>query len=282
MEFTVSGSTLAALTAQLIFVTALPIGLLIWWQKRTHANIFPTVIGMLVFLVFVQILEQILHQAFLLSNNAIARSITANPWLYMLYGGLAAGLFEETGRFMAFQYVLRKHPQRETAISYGIGHGGYECLAVTGLTTLSYLILAMFLHTDMVPMMLEMFTAEEAALIEEVLAQVASFNPRDSLWALVERASAMLLHVSLSVLVFSAVHQPECGWRYLAAIVVHTIANLPAGAYQAGLLAGTGGLVAAELLVLAAALLAGWYARRIWRQLPVTENTPKFPDLPMR
>ena len=34
MDLTVSGSTLAALAAQLIFVTALPVGLLIWWQKQ--------------------------------------------------------------------------------------------------------------------------------------------------------------------------------------------------------------------------------------------------------
>ena len=84
-----------------------------------------------------QLLEQVLHYAFLISDNAVSRAIAANPGLYVLYAGLAAGLFEETGRFMAFKYLLRRSGGRETAVSYGLGHGGYECLAVSGAAALS-------------------------------------------------------------------------------------------------------------------------------------------------
>ena len=54
--------------------------------------------------------------------------------LYALYGGLAAGLFEETGRLLAFRFILKPHTARITALSYGIGHGGIEAFWVMGLS----------------------------------------------------------------------------------------------------------------------------------------------------
>ena len=111
----VPASVIAALAGQLLFVTALPIVLLVWWRRHSRASLTPAVIGMLAFLVFAQLLEQVLHYAFLISDNAVSRAIAANPGLYVLYAGLAAGLFEETGRFMAFKYLLRRSGGRETA-----------------------------------------------------------------------------------------------------------------------------------------------------------------------
>ena len=44
-----------------------------------------------------------------------------------------AALFEETGRYIAFRIFLKNHTERETAVSYGLGHGGIECIIVLGL-----------------------------------------------------------------------------------------------------------------------------------------------------
>ena len=75
----VPGSVIAALAGQLLFVTALPIVLLVWWRRRSRASLTPAVIGMVAFLVFAQLLEQVLHYAFLISDNAVSRAIAANP-----------------------------------------------------------------------------------------------------------------------------------------------------------------------------------------------------------
>lgn len=274
----VPSSVIAALAGQLLFVTALPIVLLVWWRRRSRASLTPAVIGMVAFLVFAQLLEQVLHYAFLISDNAVSRAIAANPGLYVLYAGLAAGLFEETGRFMAFKYLLRRSGGRETAVSYGLGHGGYECLAVSGAAALSCLLLALLINSGLVPTLLDLFTGDEAALVTQALEQVASITPTECLWGAVERAIALLLQVSLSVLVFASVWQPERGWLYLAAICLHALADFPAAAYQAGLLAGPGGLVAAELGTLVVAVLSAWQARRLWAQLPRAEQLQKNPD----
>jgi uncharacterized membrane protein YhfC len=52
----------------------------------------------------------------------------SHTWLYAVLGALLAGLFEETGRFIAFKFLLKKRTDRKTAISYGIGHGGFEAI----------------------------------------------------------------------------------------------------------------------------------------------------------
>lgn len=57
-------------------------------------------------LLFAMVLEQIVHSIVLGSPAGIV--IRNHLWLYALYGSLMAGLFEETGRFLAMRYVLKK------------------------------------------------------------------------------------------------------------------------------------------------------------------------------
>lgn len=268
MDYTVSGGVIAALVAELLLMFVLPIALLIRWHKRSGQGMLAPVVGMIVFLVFAQLLEQLLHYACLISSNPISRAIHSHPLLYALYGGLAAGLFEETGRFVGFSHLLKRSRNRQTAIGYGLGHGGYECVAVVGMAAVSYLLLALIMNSGLMPTVMEAFRAEEIAIIDQVLAQIAALTPAMCVWAIVERLIAMALHVSLSVLVFASVWQPEHGRYYLLAICLHAAANLPAGCYQAGLLAGSGGLIMAELLTLVITIGIACFAKRVWDTLP--------------
>ena len=61
------------------------------------------------------VLERIFH--FLVLQSGAGTVIQGNIWLYALYGGLAAGIFEETGRFLAFRFVLRGRQDRITALA---------------------------------------------------------------------------------------------------------------------------------------------------------------------
>ena len=87
---------------------ALPVALLLWWRVTHRAKLAPFFIGALTFVVFARVLEPMAHMVFLLGDNAVARAINANPYLYMIYGALAAGLFEETGRYVAFRWLITK------------------------------------------------------------------------------------------------------------------------------------------------------------------------------
>lgn len=60
-------------------------------------------------------------------------------WLYVLYGALAAGIFEEIPRY----YVLKIMDKKKSlgtydALQYGLGHGGFEMTILVGLTGISH------------------------------------------------------------------------------------------------------------------------------------------------
>ena len=56
------------------------------------------------FIISALVLEKLLHAAVF---KAFGTALNANIWLYTLYGGLAAAVFEETGRLLAMKYAMK-------------------------------------------------------------------------------------------------------------------------------------------------------------------------------
>ena len=82
---------------------AIPV-FLVWWAVKKHrANLSTILIGAGVFIVFALVLESIVHQIVL--NGPSGAAIQGKTLYYALYGGLMAGLFEETGRFLAMKFL---------------------------------------------------------------------------------------------------------------------------------------------------------------------------------
>jgi uncharacterized membrane protein YhfC len=129
-------SKIICMFISVLLSVGLPIFLLVFWRKRTKARLLPALIGALTFIIFALVLEQLLHSVVL-----VQPLIMTNTALYVLYAGLAAGVFEETGRLVALRLVLRKYPEREAAVSYGIGHGGIEAILIVGINMLVNLVL---------------------------------------------------------------------------------------------------------------------------------------------
>lgn len=46
-----------------------------------------------------------------------------------MVGALLAGVFEETGRYVAFKFILKKRENKATALAYGLAvfMGAYYC-----------------------------------------------------------------------------------------------------------------------------------------------------------
>lgn len=247
-------TTIIVLIAVALMTLLLPLGVMLFLRRRGGSwTAFLTGAG--TFVLFAMILEPILHN--LVLRSPAGAVIQGNILLYGLYGGLAAGIFEETGRLLAFRFVLKGHPARITALSYGIGHGGIEALLLVGLTMASNLILGLS-HAAGTPLPEETVTAAEA-----ILAVPASLF----LWSGLERLSAMALHLALSVLVFASV---RTGKRRLfpAAIGVHAAVNFAAVASNAHL-----PVAATEAIVLLLTALAALWAARVYRALPQGQET---------
>lgn len=246
-------ATIIVLIAVALMTLLLPLGVMFFLRRRGGTwTAFLTGAG--TFVLFAMILEPILHDLVLRSPAGAA--IQGNILLYGLYGGLAAGLFEETGRLLAFRFVLKNHPGRITALSYGISHGGVEALLLVGLTMVSNLILGLS-HAAGTPL-----PEEAVAAAEAILSTPASLF----LWSGLERLSAMALHLSLSVLVFASVRTGKC-WLFPAAIGVHAAVNFAAVVSNTHLPVA----VTEAVVVLLTALAALW-AARIYRTLPLSQE----------
>ena len=253
-------STLVWLVCGALFCFALPIGLLIWWRRTRRAKLTPFFVGALTFFVFALVLEPLSHQFFLLSDNAVSRALNANPYLYGLYGALAAGIFEETGRYFAFRVLLpkRKFPERDTAVTYGIGHGGIEAMLLVGVTLLADAGLALYLGSG----------APAAAIpglgeaLPELESALRALTPGTILVSMLERGAAVLFHIALSCFVFLAARDRTKRKWLLLAILVHAVADFPAALYQRGILPQ--GLI--EIWFWAMALYALRSARKCYRE----------------
>ena len=241
-----SAGKIAVMLAVAVLTAAAPLGIMGYLHRKKGGRWLPFLTGAAVFLLFAMGLEGIFNR--LVIGGPLGPAVTGNIWLYALYGGLAAGIFEETGRLAAFRLVLRKRREPVTALSYGLGHGGIEAFLLVGLTMLANLSLGLAYSGGALP-------PEAAAAAETVIDAPAVLF----FWAGVERLSAVVLHVSNSVLVFAAA---RAGKRRLfpAAILIHTMVNF---------IAVIGGsflpVAVTELLVLACSLLAALGAVRVYR-----------------
>lgn len=252
--------TLSAILSVSIITISAPILILILWCYRKKAKVMPALAGAIVFLVFSQILEMIPHMFFLFTDNPVSRVITSVPILYALYTGLVAGIFEETGRFAAFRFLRKKFPGKETAITYGIGHGGFEAMSLVGFGYIQYFSIAMMIHKGTIDEMLSSYSGETLASLEQIVSLISSLSVEICVITIIERIYAFVFHIALSVLVYHAVNVSGKKYLFPVAILLHAGLDLFAGLYQMDALP----LVATEAIGIVYTGLTFLFAYRIY------------------
>lgn len=204
---------------------AVPI-LMAWWLVKKHqVRVTPILVGAGVFVLFALVLEPLVHKAVL--GGTCGVTIMGNVWYYALYGGLMAGLFEETGRFLAMKFVLKKEPgTAKTGLGYGIGHGGTEMILLFGLTMISNLVLSIMINSGQSDVILSSTPAEAQEQLQGQFAQLETLGPGLLLIGLWERISALILQLGLSLMVWTAVRRGgKWLWLYPAAISLHFLVD---------------------------------------------------------
>ena len=176
MTAQVPALTIVFCTVSCILAFAIPIALMLYLRIKKHADILPFFIGCAVMLVFALILESIVHNIVL--NSASGRKILDNIWLYALYGGMMAGLFEETGRFIAFKTVLRKKNSNDAnALMYGAGHGGFEAIVLLGFSMISNIAMAVMINRGNISAITGVLPEDALAQVQPVIDQLVSSSP---------------------------------------------------------------------------------------------------------
>ena len=192
----------------------IPIGLYAYNRKKFKANHLPFWVGCITFVLFALVLEQVMY--LFLMKTPIWTTISGNIWLFGIVGGLFAGLFEETGRYVAFKTVLRKKRGNDgNALMYGAGHGGIEAVILLSVTMIMNAVLSLQFNAGNTAA----FGAQEAA---QQLIDTPSWY---FLVGAVERIAAVTIHISLSVLVWFAAKNSKRFWLYPLAILLHLIVD---------------------------------------------------------
>ena len=245
MEFEKVGiGTFAALGLGTVLMVCVPIAIAVWWLVRKKEKVTTVLVGAAVFLIFVVILEKPIQNALLfptqmgLAEHAASRFMNARPVLLALAAGLFPGIFEETGRLVAFKTVLRNRKNRETSVSYGIGHGCFEVIFYIGVAYIGYLAYAVMINTGTFQAVIDEAVQkmpEQAETIYAQASQIASFSFADLGTAAFERVFAVLFHIGASILVFYACRDRKRFWLYPLAVILHTAMDFIAALYLFGI-----------------------------------------------
>jgi uncharacterized membrane protein YhfC len=214
METTVSTLAIVCMGIAAICAIAIPVGLYLYFRKKMHADRLPFWIGCVVFPVFALGLEQVAY-LFVMKLDCWL-FVQSDIWLYGMVGGLFAGIFEETGRYVAFRTVLRKKRGNDAnALMYGAGHGGIEAALLVGVTMISNIVYSLMLNSG----------ALDSTMSTTISTALAGAAPGMFLVSIVERVGAVALHLSLSVLVWFAAKNKKSFCLFPIAILLHALVD---------------------------------------------------------
>ena len=220
MNLTVPISSIVCMAVAGVAGFAIPVALFLYFRLKRKADLPPFFIGCAVMFVFALVLESLMHR--LVLGSAVGETIKNNIWLYAPYGGLAAGIFEETGRFLAFRTVLKKYQSRDiNALMYGAGHGGFEAAMVLGVTMFGNIALAVLMNGGLLSSMTAALPAEALEQLQPTLDTLAQTKPELFLTGILERVFAVVLQISLSVLVWFAAKNKKKIYLYPVAVLIH-------------------------------------------------------------
>lgn len=194
-------------------------------------------LGAATWFVFATVLESIPKAILFNPLLPVGKAVLGDAALFTVSGALLAGIFEETGRWLAFRTVLKKRTNKETAVSHGIGHGGFEVFFLLVVSGVQYLVFAVLINTGTFEAIIEK-TAQQGVDVSALQAlpqQLMAITPANACLSMAERIFAMLLHLGLSVLVFYAVRKSKPG-MYILAILLHALFDVPPALYQFGIL----------------------------------------------
>ena len=204
---TISGLAIAGVICSIVLSMGVPIALFIAGRVKLKARISSFFIGAGTYLLFAMLLEQLLHVLVIQFCGLNAQS---RPWLYYVYAALAAAVFEETGRLIAMKFWMKKWLDFPNALMYGIGHGGVEAILIGGLSGISNLVSMLMINSGAMQNTLAALPAESA---NQTVSQLSALwtTPAPLFFVSgIERISAIILHIGLSLLIYRAVKAGKC------------------------------------------------------------------------
>lgn len=269
MTFTKVGSqAMTALGLGAFLSFALPIAAAVILKIRKKEPFSTILIGAATFLLFALILEKPIQNLLLfptqmgLKDHAVSSYFNARPVLLALMAGLFPGVFEESGRLVAFKTVLKKRKNRETSISHGLGHGCFEALLTVGIPYIMYIVYAMMINAGTFGTAVDQVAAQapdQAEAMYTLADQIAAFTFTDIGLGFAERLFSVLFHIGASILVFYACRDKKKSWLYPLAVLLHTATDFISALYLFGIVPMSVWALEAVIAVFGVLIFSGAY-----------------------
>lgn len=257
----VSGYSIFFIILTFIISTFIPVSLMIFLKLKYNTSLKSFFIGMVAFFIAVQVLETPVHYYLLNANETTANLINSNPIIYMLYGGLTAGLFEETARLLCFKFLLKKYRSFDDGLAYGLGHGGIEAILVAGVSSLYNFTMAQMINTGNYKSLYEVADAP-VEFLDGLLTQMTTTSPFMFGMSGFERIFALIIQIGLTLIILKAVKENNLKYYFLA-IILHATVNFPAALYQYGAISN---IYIVEVILLVFACCLGYYVYKEYLQ----------------
>lgn len=258
-------TTMAAMLLNLLLGLIIPAVIYFIMKKRFRGNRIAFFTGCGIMFVFAFLLESLVHSFVL--GGSLGTVISNNIWLYGLYGASMAAIFEETGRLIAFEFILKKHRDNDgTALLYGAGHGGFEAFYILFVSGINNLTFAALINSGNTAALTAGLEGTALAQIEATIQQMLEISWSTFLFSPIERIAAIILQISLSVLVWFAVKYKD--YRlYGMALLIHFLMDFVSvilNSMVSGF--GNAGLVIVEAVIWIMAIASTLFVKKIWKK----------------
>lgn len=258
----VSTLSIVFMVLNMLLGILIPVGLLLFFRKKYRATLKSFFIGCAVMLFFALILEQMVHVVVL--GSKAGTIIQNNMWLYALYGSLMAGIFEETGRFLAMRFLLKKeHGNPHNALMYGAGHGGFEAMVLLTIGMINNLIYSILINLGQTQVLLAPLDEAARGTLQAAFDTLIATPSWHFLLSPMERIGAIAAQISLSVIVWFAAAGKKCRIPlFLLAIILHGVLDAVA------VIASKIGIpvLVIELLIWGMAVIYIFLAKQVWKK----------------
>lgn len=217
---------LFGMSIQLFLSLFVPFALVIYGKKKGWLSWKAFGVGVLIFVLFSQVLEKVVHMLMIDSSGTSLKG-TNNVWAFVAYGSLAAGIFEEIGRYVGFRFMLKNNRTYGDGLSFGLGHGGMEAVIIGGLSAVNMMVMSHLVQTGQFEQVASSLPATQVEMLKTML------NQPDWMYVVggIERMFAIAIHIALSLLVLYGVRKGQ--FRYVVyAIFIHAFIDVVPALYQ--------------------------------------------------
>lgn len=223
---------MAGMITQLLISLVFPIALLVFFLRKKSLTWKSFWIGALIFIVFSQVLEKLLHIA-VIDPAGPSLKWTDSKIAMIMYGALAAGTFEEIGRYLGFKFLLKRNREYKDGLSFGLGHGGIEAILIGVLGGVNAIVMANLINSGMFDQTIgAALPADQLAILKNQF-----LNTGFGMYVVggLERIPAIFIHIALSLVVLLAVRENKFIY-VIYAIGLHALMDVAPAMYQVGVI----------------------------------------------